>query len=227
MRKEKKEQSYKIRSIKKPKCIVDFFEISCYDMRRMKIKGSGYMAEDARIRKTKQKLSSALVALLQEKAFSDISPAQVCERAGVNRSTFYRNYRNLTQLKTEMENRILSGIRWKGESSEATRIRENILSQLAFLRENRDLFLALSTSDTRDNIFEKVRSRAIQVARDAYNRVPDAPSREVYDNLCVFYISAVLGVVSDWFMAGMVQSNESLADFLTPWMVSASEQIGI
>ena len=185
------------------------------------------MAEDGRIRKTKQKLSSALVALLQEKAFSDISPAQVCERAGVNRSTFYRNYRNLTQLKTEMENRILSGIRWKGESSEATRIRENILSQLAFLRENRDLFLALSTSDTRDNIFEKVRSRAIQVARDAYNRVPDAPSREVYDNLCVFYISAVLGVVSDWFMAGMVQSNESLADFLTPWMVSASEQIGI
>ena len=157
----------------------------------MKIKGSGYMAEDARIRKTKQKLSSALVALLQEKAFSDISPAQVCE------------------------------------SSEATRIRENILSQLALLRENRDLFLALSTSDTRDNIFEKVRSRAIQVARDAYNRVPDAPSREVYDNLCVFYISAVLGVVSDWFMAGMVQSNESLADFLTPWMVSASEQIGI
>ena len=65
------------------------------------------------------------------------------------------------------------------------------------------------------------------MARDAYNRVPDAPSREVYDNLCVFYISAVLGVVSDWFMAGMVQSNESLADFLTPWMVSASEQIGI
>ena len=77
MRKEKKEQSYKIRSIKKSKCTVDFFEISCYDMRRMKIKGSGYMAEDARIRKTKQKLSSALVALLQEKAFSDISPAQV------------------------------------------------------------------------------------------------------------------------------------------------------
>lgn len=69
------------------------------------------MAEDARVRKTKQKLSAALVELLQEKAFSDITPAQICERAGVNRSTFYRNYRNLSQLKTEMENKILSGIR--------------------------------------------------------------------------------------------------------------------
>ena len=185
------------------------------------------MAEDARIRKTKQKLSSALVALLQEKAFSDISPAQVCERAGVNRSTFYRNYRNLTQLKTEMENRILSGIRWKGESSEATRIRENILSQLAFLRENRDLFLALSASGSREGIFEKARNRAIQVAQDAYDRIPNAPSREEYNNLCVFYISAVLGVVTDWFMGGMVQSNESLAAFLTTWMVEAADHIGM
>lgn len=185
------------------------------------------MAEDARVRKTKQKLSAALVELLQEKAFSDITPAQICERAGVNRSTFYRNYRNLSQLKTEMENKILSGIRWKGESSESSDIRENIESQLAFLRENQDLFLALSASGSREGIFEKARNRAIQVAQDAYDRIPNAPSREEYNNLCVFYISAVLGVVSDWFMAGMVQSNESLADFLTPWMVSASEQIGI
>ena len=65
------------------------------------------------------------------------------------------------------------------------------------------------------------------MARDAYDRIPNAPSREEYNNLCVFYISAVFGVVTDWFMGGMVQSNESLADFLTPWMVSASEQIGI
>ena len=49
------------------------------------------MAEDARIRKTKQKLSAALVGLLQEKAFSDITPAQICEKAGINRSTIERN----------------------------------------------------------------------------------------------------------------------------------------
>ena len=185
------------------------------------------MAEDARVRKTKQKLSAALVELLQEKAFSDITPAQICERAGVNRSTFYRNYRNLSQLKTEMENKILSGIRWKGESSESSDIRENIESQLAFLRENQDLFLALSASGSREGIFEKARNRAIQVARDAYDRIPNAPSREEYNNLCVFYISAVFGVVTDWFMGGLVQSNESLAAFLTTWMVEAADHIGI
>ena len=70
------------------------------------------MAEDARVRKTKQKLSAALVELLQEKGFNDITPAQICEKAGINRSTFYRNYKNTTQLKNEMENKILNGILW-------------------------------------------------------------------------------------------------------------------
>ena len=65
------------------------------------------MAEDARVRKTKQKLSAALVGLLQEKAFGEITPAQICEKAGINRSTFYRNYKNTTQLKNELESRIL------------------------------------------------------------------------------------------------------------------------
>lgn len=185
------------------------------------------MAEDARVRKTKQKLSAALVELLQEKAFSDITPAQICERAGINRSTFYRNYKNILQLKTEMEDRILSGIQWSGRSSDSFDVQENIEKKLQYLRDNQDLFMALSASGFREGIFEKMRARAIQVARDSFDQIPDAPGREEYDNLCVFYISAVIGIVDDWFMGGMCQSNEGLAAFLSPWLIEAADHIGI
>lgn len=185
------------------------------------------MAEDARVRKTKQKLSAALVALLQEKTLSDITPAQICEKAGINRSTFYRNYKNVSQLKAEMENKILSGIQWSDEPSDSFNVQETIENQLQYLRENRDLFLALSCAGAREGIFEKVRTKAIEVARESFERVPDAPDREEYDNLCVFYISAVIGIVGDWFMGGMRQSNESLAAFLAPWLIEAADHIGM
>lgn len=96
------------------------------------------MAEDARVRKTKQKLSAALVALLQEKAFSDITPAQICEKAGINRSTFYRNYKNILQLKTEMENKILAGIQWSSLPTDSFSAKEKIEAQLGYLKENKD-----------------------------------------------------------------------------------------
>ena len=185
------------------------------------------MAEDARVRKTKQKLSAALVALLQEKPLSDITPAQICEKAGINRSTFYRNYKNVLQLKCEMENKILSDIQWRNGPSNSFHVQETIENQLQYLRENRDLFQALSSADARMGIFEKVKNKAIEVARASFDRVPDAPGREEYDNLCVFYINAVIGTVGDWFQGGMHQSNESLAAFLAPWVIEAADHIGM
>ena len=184
------------------------------------------MAEDARVRKTKQKLSAALVGLLQEKAFSDITPAQICEKAGINRSTFYRNYKNITQLKTEMENKILAGIKWGDLTVDSFNARESVENQLDYLKENRDLFMALSAAGFRESIFDKIRSRTIALARESYDQVPDAPSREEYDNLCVFYVSAVIGLVEDWFMGGMTQSTDALAGFLAPWISDAADRIG-
>ena len=184
------------------------------------------MAEDARVRKTKQKLSAALVGLLQEKAFSDITPAQICEKAGINRSTFYRNYRNISQLKTEMENKILAGIQWSSLPTDSFSAKEKIEAQLGSLKENKDLFMALSATAFRESIFDKVRERAIEVAKESIDQVPDAPDEEEYNNLCAFYISAVGGVVEEWFMGGMVQSTESLASFLAPWLSDAADRIG-
>lgn len=184
------------------------------------------MAEDARIRKTKKKLSEALVALLQEKAFRDISPATLCERAGINRSTFYRNYKNTLQLKTEIEESILSGIYWDGKAKDTDEIREIIEKHLCYLRDNKPTFLAFSTPDFQENIFEKARRRAIRASFEAFDRVEDAPEREEYENLCTFYISALVTQVEDWFLGGMEQSIESLASFLASRLSEACEKIG-
>lgn len=172
------------------------------------------MAEDARVRKTKQKLSAALVGLLQEKAFSEITPAQVCEKAGINRSTFYRNYKNTTQLKTEMENKILAGVQWSGKRMDGAEGQKNILNQLNYLRENRELFMALSSTGFREDIFDKIRDRAIVLALEDYPTYQSKISRNDYDNLCTYCVCGVVGLTCNWFMGGMIQNPEILAGFL-------------
>lgn len=53
---------------------------------------------DRRIVRTRNLLGDALVALLQEKNFDDITVQDVLNRAGVGRSTFYVHYRDKTDL---------------------------------------------------------------------------------------------------------------------------------
>jgi AcrR family transcriptional regulator len=63
---------------------------------------------DARIRRTHERLGSALMKLIQEKPIGSVTIQQVLDEASVGRSTFYLHFRNkndllLNQLETFLE----------------------------------------------------------------------------------------------------------------------------
>ena len=63
--------------------------------------------EDQRITLTKKLLRDSLVELLNEKSIYKITIRELCEVAGINRSTFYRYYENQFSLLGEMEGEIV------------------------------------------------------------------------------------------------------------------------
>lgn len=54
--------------------------------------------EDQRVRRTRDRLGDAMMALLVEKPFDDITVQDVLDRAEVSRSTFYTHYRDKNDL---------------------------------------------------------------------------------------------------------------------------------
>ena len=48
-----------------------------------------------------KKMQDALILLLDGKEFTHITVKEICEKAGVNRSTFYLHYNNVNELLTE------------------------------------------------------------------------------------------------------------------------------
>ena len=53
---------------------------------------------DARVRRTRDALGDALIALMQEKPFDTIKVQDVLDRAHVSRSTFYAHYSDKDDL---------------------------------------------------------------------------------------------------------------------------------
>ncbi|MDE6707509.1 MAG: TetR/AcrR family transcriptional regulator, partial [Oscillospiraceae bacterium] len=50
---------------------------------------------------TALKMNQALLAILEKKDFEYITIKEICEKAGVNRSTFYLHYQNTRELLDE------------------------------------------------------------------------------------------------------------------------------
>jgi len=59
---------------------------------------AGKSRMNARGRRTRNALGDALVALMHEKAFEEITVQQVLDRAGVSRTTFYSHFRDKDDL---------------------------------------------------------------------------------------------------------------------------------
>lgn len=66
--------------------------------------------ENRKIQYTKKVIHSALIELLQEKSINKITVKELCEKANVNRSTFYSHYDDIFDLSKKLEDRIIEDI---------------------------------------------------------------------------------------------------------------------
>ena len=138
---------------------------------------------DARVRRTHERLGSALVQLIQEKPIDDVTVQEVLDRASVGRSTFYLHFRDkndllLSQLEKflEMMSTALS-IR-----KEASRRVVPVAELFAHIGSQRKVYRALANSGRLNDFFDLAQgyfSRGIEQRLRESKRLPKLPPREL------------------------------------------------
>jgi AcrR family transcriptional regulator len=110
---------------------------------------------DQRIRRTCERLGSALVALIQEKPIDDVTVQEVLDRASVGRSTFYLHYSDkddllLSQLEKFLETMSTALSVRKEESHRVVPVAE----LFAHIGSQKKLYRALADSGRLDDFFD-------------------------------------------------------------------------
>lgn len=107
--------------------------------------------QDRRIMMTKRMLKDALIEMLKEKDIYHISVRELCEKADVNRTTFYKYYSSQFDLLTDMENDMLEFLSQTIRSHEADP-EKIIASACYYLEQNLD-FARLIVNNNVDPTF--------------------------------------------------------------------------
>ena len=149
-------------------------------------------------------MDEALLHYLEKKDYEFITVKEICQKAGVNRSTFYLHYENMDDLLSEtvemVEKRFLekfSGIENKSDTVTAVLTSEKYLHPyLSFIKENKKLYrlmhdkphlfnLRKKSQELYENIFDKALSN--------FN-VKENEKKYVFS----FYTEGVLGIIKRW-----------------------------
>lgn len=167
---------------------------------------------DRRILRTLRNLDDALMSLLEEKPLSQIGVTELCERADINRNTFYSHYSNPDEILRRLEQQLLAQIGDSlAETSSSEQATEAVLKALythkrlaaALLSDN-------AASDVVYTIMESARSRTLSKANRHEHRV-STPYRILMSE---FSLGGGAAVVKRWAADGMQQSPEDVAKLI-------------
>ncbi len=113
--------------------------------------------KDRRVRRTRQLLQDALIALMLEKPYHAVSVQDILDRADVGRSTFYAHYRDKDDLLLSGFDRLLESLGRHmdtGEGHGADRSFFSALELFQHVQENHWLYKALVWGQGVDLLFK-------------------------------------------------------------------------
>ena len=175
------------------------------------------MAVDRRIVKTKEALKAAMVSLLEEKELSKITVKELCERADINRGTFYTHYADQVDLYRSIENELYCGLETYIRSLTPDEVDspENSVAYIVrifkYCRFHADYISVFTLPHRKSLVCQKI----VEFGKkyNLYGMIESTRNKPAFfEDYFYEYISlGVIGIINLWMEKGMVESDEQMA----------------
>lgn len=169
---------------------------------------------DRRVKYTKMVLEESLITLMEKKDISKITIKEICEKADINRSTFYAHYRDQYDLLRKIENKFLAAIQAYLENFDKKYTEDIVLITekiFQYIRKNARI-CRLLLSERGDFTFQK---KIMKLVYDLIiseitgnNKITKEDAEYVYS----FTVSGCVGFVQKWLDDGMKKSPRCMAE---------------
>lgn len=165
---------------------------------------------------TKRKLSKSLISLLTSKSITEIDISELCEKAGINRTTFYKHYASLYHLLDELIVQFFKRIETLFLSlSSGENTTSKVAYLLKYLKQNREFVTIIMNN----NSFSTISERLIQlnfvcnlINTNIQYRKNDYVSEDYYVD---FIISGWIAAIRRWVNENCDLDVNTLARLLT------------
>ncbi|MDL2258015.1 TetR/AcrR family transcriptional regulator [Eubacteriales bacterium OttesenSCG-928-K08] len=174
---------------------------------------------DRRVRYTKMTLRQALLELMQYKNVEQISVAELCRVADVNRGTFYAHFNTpqdlLRQVETEFLNALEPMLEQHSKSGKPMGTYEVVLEIVECIVRDSDLCKILLGKNGDTGFLRRVLLTAQQSVFSLWEKAVAPDQKPILEYLFTFIANGGVGVIQKWIEADMKDSPETIANVIS------------
>lgn len=169
----------------------------------------------------------ALIYLLEKKDIEYITIKEICNKAGVNRSTFYLHYESINDLVEETMNYInekfmdyfnenskgfIDKIRYSSLEDLKLIEKKYLTPYLTFIKDNKKIFRASFNNPKEMKAFDKYNHLKNYVLIPILERFNIAQKERNY--LIAFYINGIMAIIKEWINVDCKDSISDIEDVI-------------
>ena len=149
----------------------------------------------------RSQILAALLKMMQEQLFADISISALVDTAQVGRASFYRNFTDKEDVLRQENGRLTAQWKQSYEAEEHAAPNELLISLLDFYKEHSDFYLALYRAG--------LSGMLLQMLLEQSEITPEMPNAIAYLKSSIAYMH--YGWIVEWMKRGMPESGTELA----------------
>ncbi len=156
---------------------------------------------------TRKYMAMALVMLMEEKPYDEISITEITNKAGLSRMAYYRNYNSKEDIFVHYLLDVGGELTENLSSHRYSSLHDMIVQVGLFLQGNYTVALAAVKAGQSERLM-------MELTKKIFSAFPEITGNAENEYIASFYLGAVLGVFRKWFEREMSESVYEIADII-------------
>lgn len=157
---------------------------------------------------TRSKFKDAMINLMETNHISEISITALCNKAGLNRSTFYSHFENQMDVLREIENDVYEQLKAYLPYYEPDNYKQALVMSLEFIKNNNEVVKVLLSDNGNQSFKSMIAELSLCTNKDVYDK------NSAFKYHRIFNINGFIGVIIYWLNNGMNESVEDMSDLI-------------
>lgn len=162
---------------------------------------------DRRISYTKMVLKESLYNLLRNKHLSQITVKELCAEADINRSTFYRNYKDIYDMYEKLEYELIESAFSNGD------IKQDRYMLLQIIYDNQEFYKKLFYSKLDSDFIRKIVEKMYIKTKNLLKN-KQSFDEQTFHMLYQYNVHGMIGVLKEWVNEGCPQNPKEFGDII-------------
>lgn len=169
---------------------------------------------DKRILNTKKKLTNTLLLLINEKKIKDITVLELCQKAKINRTTFYKYYTDIDDLVLKIEESLITDL-----EKNINDIKRNYLISftskiIETISEHKEIYTRLLSENGDHTFLRRILNLVYDQSISEWNKLLKKATTSDLEKIYNFIVDGTIGIVEAWIKSGCQENPSNIAIFI-------------